>query len=223
MTEKQPDGSGFVHLHVHAENSQLDGFARVKTIPSTAAALGQKALALTDHESLAGAWKFQKNCIAAGIKPIIGCEMYMSIGSRHERNFETVINDDDNATDADEGKEKIKRYMHLTVLARNEDGWKSLLALHNKAQDSYWYKPRIDFDLIDEHGEGLIILTGCLGGPVAGPLARAGAIDKAFEAACSPQPTRMAPLTIPVSQASWFWTATATSRLNMWTVPVRPR
>lgn len=185
MTEKQPDGSGFVHLHVHAENSQLDGFARVKTIPSTAAALGQKALALTDHESLAGAWKFQKNCLAAGIKPIIGCEMYMSIGSRFERNFETVINDDDNATDADEGKEKIKRYMHLTVLARNEDGWKSLLALHNKAQDSYWYKPRIDFDLIHEHGEGLIILTGCLGGPVAGPLARAGAIDKAFEAACS--------------------------------------
>ena len=179
MTEPTTDGSGFVHLHVHAENSQLDGLARIKSIAKTAAALGQKALALTDHGSLAGAWKFQKNCVDAGIKPIIGCEMYMSIGSRHERNFETVVNDDDNASDADEGKEKVKRYMHLTVLARNEAGWTNLLALHNKAEDSYWYKPRIDFDLLDEHGDGLIILTGCLGGPVAGPLARAGAADKA--------------------------------------------
>jgi DNA polymerase-3 subunit alpha len=180
LTQPTTDGSGFVHLHVHGENSQLDGLGRVKTLPKTAAALGQKAMALTDHGSLAGAWKFQKNCVDAGIKPIIGCEMYMAIGSRHKRNFETVANDDDNAaSDADEGKEKVKRYMHLTVLARNEDGWKSLLALHNKAEDSYWYKPRIDFDLLDEHGKGLIILTGCLGGPVAGPLARAGAADKA--------------------------------------------
>ncbi|MCC3292818.1 DNA polymerase III subunit alpha [Arthrobacter sp. zg-Y1110] len=182
--EPQPDGSGFVHLHNHTENSQLDGLTRVKSVARTAAALGQKALAITDHGSLAAAWKFQKYCLEAGIKPIIGNEMYMAIGNRFERNFETVANDDANASDADEGKEKSKRYMHLTVLARNEAGWKSLLALHNKAEDSHWYKPRIDFDLLDEHGEGLIILTGCLGGPVAGPLARAGAIDKAFEAAC---------------------------------------
>ncbi|MGK3708811.1 DNA polymerase III subunit alpha [Arthrobacter sp. IK3] len=181
--EPQPDGSGFVHLHNHTENSSLDGLTRVKSAPRTAAALGQKALAITDHGSLAAAWKFQKYCLEAGIKPIIGNEMYMAIGNRHERNFETVINDDDNASDADEGKEKVKRYMHLTVLARNEAGWKSLLALHNKAEASYWYKPRIDFDLLDEHGDGLIILTGCLGGPVAGPLARAGAIDKGFTAA----------------------------------------
>ncbi|MCU6479083.1 DNA polymerase III subunit alpha [Arthrobacter sp. A2-55] len=172
------DGSGFVHLHVHTEHSSLDGLSRIKTLPRTAAALGQKAIAITDHKSLAGAWKFQKNCLEAGIKPIIGIEMYLAIGSRFEQNSEIVPNDDDNVSDADEGKEKTKRYMHLTVLACNEAGWKSLLALHNKAEDTHWYQPRIDLDLLDEHGEGLIILTGCLGGPVAGPLARAGVLEK---------------------------------------------
>ena len=175
------DGSGFVHLHNHTEHSALDGLQRLDSMCRIAAGLGQKAMAITDHESLGGAYKFQKAALAAGIKPIIGCEFYLAIGSRFERNFEMVANDDDNASDADEGKEKIKRYMHLTVLARSETGWKNLLALHNKAQYSYWYKPRIDFDLLDEHGEGLIILTGCLGGPVAGPLARAGRIDMDFQ------------------------------------------
>lgn len=184
MTAGSGDGSGFVHLHNHTEHSALDGLQRLESMCRTAAALGQTAMAITDHESLGGAYKFQKAALAAGIKPIIGCEFYLAIGSRHERNFEVVANDDDNVSDADEGKEKTKRYMHLTVLARNETGWKNLLALHNKAQYSHWYKPRIDFDLLDEHGDGLIILTGCLGGPVAGPLARAGRIDKDFQAAC---------------------------------------
>lgn len=183
MTTATADGSGFVHLHNHTEHSALDGLQRIGSMVRTMAALGQKAGAITDHDSLAAAWKFQKAALAAGIKPIIGCEFYLAIGSRFEQNYEVVPNDDDNATDADEGKEKVKRYMHLTVLARNETGWKNLVSLHNKAQDSYWYKPRIDLDLLEEHGEGLIILTGCLGGPVAGPLARAGKIDMDFQTA----------------------------------------
>ena len=169
----------FTHLHVHTEHSELDGLTRITAGPKRAKALGLEAHAITDHGDLSGALAHQKACLAEGIKPIIGCEFYMAIGSRFEKNSEVVPNDDDTVSDADEGKEKVKRYMHLTVLARNEIGWKSLLALHNKAEDSFWFKPRIDFDLLDEHGEGLIILTGCLGGPVAGPLARAGAADKA--------------------------------------------
>ncbi|MHA7209536.1 DNA polymerase III subunit alpha [Arthrobacter sp. MDT1-65] len=172
----------FAHLHNHTEHSPLDGLGRIKSIAQVAASLGQTAMAITDHKSLAGALKFQRNCLEAGVKPIIGVEFYLAIGDRFERNFEVVPNDDDNASDADEGTEKVKRYMHLTVLARNETGWKNLLALHNKAEDSYWYQPRIDFDLLDQHGEGLIILSGCLGGPVAGPLARAGVLAKAGDA-----------------------------------------
>lgn len=109
------------------------------------------------------------------------CEIYMSIGSRFEKNFTWVDRNDDADADTENTKtaKKKKIYEHLTLLARNEAGWKSLLALHNKAEDSYWMKPRIDFPLLKEHGEGLIILSGCLGGPVAGPLSRAAASEQA--------------------------------------------
>jgi DNA polymerase-3 subunit alpha len=174
----------FVHLHNHTEHSGLDGLSRIKSVAKTAAALGQTAMAETEHGSLAGAWRFTKACKAAGIKPIIGIEIYMSIGDRFERNSEIVDRNDDTTADADDGKgdTKEKRYEHLTLLARNETGWKNLLALHNKAEESYWYKPRIDYALLKEHGEGLIVLSGCLAGPVAGPLSRAaGEAAKAAE------------------------------------------
>ncbi|MBG0738667.1 DNA polymerase III subunit alpha [Paeniglutamicibacter antarcticus] len=174
----------FVHLHNHTEFSSLDGLSRLKTVAKTAAALGQTAMAETEHGSLAGAWRFTKACQAAGIKPIIGIEIYMSIGDRFLRNSEIVDRNDDTTADADDGKgeTKEKRYEHLTLLARNEQGWKNLLALHNKAEESYWYKPRIDYALLKEHGEGLIVLTGCLAGPVAGPLSRAAATAAAGDA-----------------------------------------
>lgn len=174
----------FVHLHNHTEHSGLDGLSRIKSIAKTAADLGQTAMAETEHGSLAGAWRFTKACKAANIKPIIGIEIYMSIGDRSERNSEIVDRNDDTTADADDGKgdTKEKRYEHLTLLARNETGWKNLLALHNKAEESYWYKPRIDYALLKEHGEGLIVLSGCLAGPVAGPLSRAaGEAAKAAE------------------------------------------
>lgn len=174
----------FVHLHNHGEHSSLDGLARINSVAKTAAALGQTAMALTDHGSLSGAWRFTKACKAAGIKPIIGIEIYMSIGSRFEKNFTWVDRNDDADADTENSKtgQKKKIYEHLTLLARNEAGWKSLLALHNKAEESFWQKPRIDFDLLKEHGDGLIILSGCLGGPVAGPLSRAAAAEAAGDA-----------------------------------------
>ena len=171
----------FVHLHNHTEHSGLDGLSRIKSAPKRAAALGQNAMAETEHGSLAGAWRFTKACREAGIKPVIGIEIYMAIGSRFERNSEIVDRNDDTTADADDGKgeTKEKRYEHLTLLARNEQGWKNLLALHNKAEESHWYKPRIDYALLKEHGEGLIVLSGCLAGPVAGPLSRASAATEA--------------------------------------------
>lgn len=171
----------FVHLHNHGENSSLDGLSTISKMARTAADLGQTAMALTDHGSLSGAWRFTKACKAAGIKPVIGIEIYMSIGSRFEKNFTWVDRNDDADADTENSKstQKKKIYEHLTLLARNEAGWKSLLALHNKAEETFWQKPRIDFDLLKEHGEGLIILSGCLGGPVAGPLSRAAAAETA--------------------------------------------
>lgn len=167
--------SEFVHLHVHTEFSLLDGFSKIDELTRMAAADGQPALAITDHGSMAGAWQHAKACRAAGIKPILGIETYLAIGSRHERNFETVAADD--ASSEDTGSEagsgtKTKRYEHLTILARTRVGWENLVAMHNESQNSFWYHPRIDYDLLADHGDGLIVLTGCLGGPVAGPLSR---------------------------------------------------
>lgn len=167
----------FAHLHTHTEHSSLDGASRISSICDRAASLGQTALAITDHGSLAGAYKFMKAAKKADIKPIIGMEAYLAIGSRFEQNSVKVERDDDDSMgDADEGsgasKTKTKRYEHLTILAATEEGWRNLLALHNKSHESYWYKPRIDYALLKEHSAGLIVLTGCLAGPIAGPLAR---------------------------------------------------
>jgi DNA polymerase-3 subunit alpha len=166
---------GFSNLHTHTEFSTFDGIARVNGICERAKALGMTALAITDHGSLAGAYKFSNAAKEAGIKPIIGIELYMAIGSRFEKNSLEVPRDDYNG-DEEEGdtksSTKLKHYEHLTVLARNTTGWKSLLAIHNAAQETVFYKPRADYALLKEHSEGLIVLTGCLAGPIAGPLLR---------------------------------------------------
>lgn len=168
----------FVHLHTHLETSMLDGASRIPDAVKAAAALGQKAMAITDHGRLGGTWKFVQECEKAGIKPILGMEAYVAIGSRFEKNEIKVPQDDPTV----EG-EKTKRYEHLTLLAATKQGWRNLVAMHNASHESYWYYPRIDYDLMRQHSEGIIVLTGCLAGPVLGPVARWVAGQEAREQA----------------------------------------
>lgn len=168
---------GFVHLHVHTEYSSLDGHGQVVKVAQRAADLGQPAIAINDHGTLAGALAFDRACTEAGIKPIHGCEFYLSIGSRHERNrIEVPVDDVDADPDLDgsdaKKKTKFKNYEHITVVAISPTGWMNLIRLNNLAEDHFWRKPRIDLELLAEHREGLVVFTGCLGGPIASRLAR---------------------------------------------------
>ncbi|MGC0250440.1 PHP domain-containing protein [Pseudactinotalea sp. Z1748] len=166
---------GFVHLHVHSEHSGLDSTARVPDIIAAAKDDGQQAIAITDHGTLAGIYTAVRAGAKAGVKVIPGIEAYLAIGSRHERNT-IEVPADGAATDSGDqvqGNTKVKKYDHLTILATSAAGWSNLVAMHNASQHTMWGKhPRIDHDLLTEHAEGLVVLTGCLGGPVMGPLSR---------------------------------------------------
>jgi DNA polymerase-3 subunit alpha len=141
----------FTHLHLHTEYSLLDGACRIGEVVSRAAEMGQKSLAITDHGVLYGAVAFYKECKARDIKPIIGCEVYVAPRSRHQK-VHGVDND---------------RY-HLILLCKNETGYKNLLKLVSSAWvDGFYTKPRVDRDLLEEHHEGIIALSGCLFGEVA--------------------------------------------------------
>ena len=141
----------FTHLHLHTEYSLLDGACRIGEVVSRAAELGQKSLAITDHGVLYGAVAFYKECKAKGIKPIIGCEVYVAPRSRLQKVH---------GVDTD-------RY-HLILLCKNETGYKNLIKLVSSAWvDGFYTKPRVDRDLLEEHHEGLIALSGCLFGEVA--------------------------------------------------------
>jgi DNA polymerase-3 subunit alpha len=145
----------FAHLHVHTEYSMLDGAARIKDVVAAAAADGQPALAITDHGVLYGVVDFVKEAKAAGIKPIIGMEAYLTEGSRFDRPVGNA-----------------NRRFHMNLIAENETGYRNLLQLSSRAfLEGYYYKPRMDFDLLAEHAEGIIATSGCLGGMVAQHLA----------------------------------------------------
>lgn len=142
--------SSFVHLHVHSEYSLLDGAARISDLVLEAAEYGMKALALTDHGVMYGAVPFYKACLAAGIKPIIGCEAYLTAGSRKER-----------------GSRKDQPIYHLILLAKNETGYRNLMKLCSIGHlEGYHYKPRIDMEALRAYHEGIICLSACLGGEV---------------------------------------------------------
>ncbi|MFQ5948426.1 MAG: PHP domain-containing protein, partial [Acidimicrobiia bacterium] len=146
---------GFVHLHLHTEFSMLDGAARVTDVVEAAARDGQQAAAITDHGALYGAIDFYKAATNAGVKPIVGIEAYLTPGSRFDR---PPRRDD-------------VRY-HITLLAENDAGYRNLLKLSTLAYlDGFYYKPRMDTELLTEYAEGLIATSGCLGGPVAQRLA----------------------------------------------------
>ncbi|MUG87495.1 DNA polymerase III subunit alpha [Paenibacillus timonensis] len=156
----------FVHLHVHSEYSLLDGAARLEDLVAKAAASGMKALALTDHGVMYGAVPFYKLCKKHGIKPIIGCEVYFTAGSRKER-----------------GSRQDQPIHHLILLAKNETGYRNLMRLSSIGHlEGFHYKPRIDWDALERHREGLVCLSACLGGEVPFHLLR-GHYEEAKKAA----------------------------------------
>ncbi|MGI9649473.1 MAG: DNA polymerase III subunit alpha [Acidimicrobiia bacterium] len=140
----------FAHLHLHTEFSMLDGAARVKDVVRRAAELEQPAIAITDHGVLYGAVDFYQEAERAGINPIIGIEAYVTPGSRFDR----------------PPRHQDQRY-HMILLAENDVGYRNLMALASKAYlEGFYYKPRMDADLLAAHSEGIIATTGCLGGHV---------------------------------------------------------
>jgi len=145
----------FAHLHLHTEFSMLDGAARVSEVVKAARRDGQPAVAITDHGTLYGAVDFYKAAVEEGIKPIIGVEAYVTPGSRFDR----------------PPRSQNVRH-HLTLLAETETGYRNLIKLVSRAYlEGYYYKPRMDSELLAEHAEGIIAGSGCLGGPVAQLLA----------------------------------------------------
>lgn len=122
----------FVHLHLHSEYSLLDGACRISCIPKTVSALGQKSVAITDHGVMYGVVAFYNACREAGIKPIIGCEVYVAKGSRYDRS---------GSGESD--------YNHLLLLVKNEVGYKNLIYMVSKAfTEGFYRKPRIDLELL---------------------------------------------------------------------------
>ncbi|HEX4161789.1 MAG TPA: DNA polymerase III subunit alpha [Acidimicrobiales bacterium] len=153
----------FTHLHTHTEFSMLDGAARVGDLVAAAVGDGQPALGITDHGNMYGVLDFYKACRDQGIVPIIGTEAYMAGESRHERPVRRGRVDD---TGGDvEGGQKL--YYHLTMLAETVEGYRNLMKLSSAAYlEGYYYKPRLDWELLERHHDGLIATTGCLGGVV---------------------------------------------------------
>ncbi len=143
----------FVHLHLHTEYSLLDGAISVDNLVRKAAELKMPAVAVTDHGNLFSAIDFYQKALKAGVKPIVGCEIYVAPGSRFEKSLPAGRNDEE--------------FYHLILLARNRQGYKNLLKLVSAAYlEGFYYKPRIDKELLRQHSEGLIGLSACLGGEV---------------------------------------------------------
>ncbi len=154
----------FCHLHTHTEYSLLDGEASIKKLVARVKELGMTSCAITDHGTMYGVVDFYRECKAQGIKPVIGCEVYVAPGSRFSKVYGT-----DN------------KYSHLILLAENETGYKNLIYLVSKGCiEGYYYKPRIDKEILREHSEGLIALSACLAGEVPKLLLN-GEKDKARE------------------------------------------
>jgi len=169
----------FTHLHQHTEFSMLDGAARVADVVAAAAADGQPALGITDHGNMYGVLDFYAACKKQGVKPIIGIEAYMAHEHRSERPARRG-RVDDSGGDTDAGQ---KLYYHLCLLAESNEGYKNLIQLSSKAYlEGYFYKPRLDWELLEQHSKGVIATTGCLGGHVLQALLRGdeeGALKKA--------------------------------------------
>ena len=157
----------FAHLHVHTEYSLLDGSNKIKEYVARVKELGMTSAAITDHGVMYGVIDFYKEAKKAGINPIIGCEVYVAPGSRFDR--ETTGGDD--------------RYYHLVLLAENNTGYSNLMKIVSKGfVEGFYYKPRVDKEVLREYHEGIIALSACLAGEIQRYLAR-GLYDEAKQAA----------------------------------------
>jgi DNA polymerase-3 subunit alpha len=167
--------AGFSHLHVHTEFSMLDGAARIKDVVAAAVADGQPAVGITDHGNMYGVLDFYKECRAQGVTPIIGLEAYQAGESRFERPVRRGRTDDTGG----ESQEGEKLYYHLTLLAETNAGYRNLMQLSTASYlEGYYYKSRVDWELLERHREGVIATTGCLGGVVLQALL-AGDVERA--------------------------------------------
>jgi len=169
--------SSFAHLHVHTEYSMLDGAARVGDLVAEVARQEMPAIAMTDHGNVFGAFDFYKQAKKVGVKPIIGIEAYVAPESRFEKK---------RVKWADGGQDDVSgggAYTHMTILAENNEGLSNLFKLSSLASlEGYYYKPRMDRELLTKYAKGLIATTGCPGGEIQTRL-RMGAFKEAMAAA----------------------------------------
>ena len=140
--------NNFVHLHLHSEYSLLDGSTRINLLPQRVKDLGMDAVALTDHGNMYGAIAFYKACKDAGVKPILGCEVYIS-----EKDMTL--------------KDRTNKRYHLILLAENNEGFKNIMKIVSIGYvDGYYYKPRVDKEVLKKYSSGVIATSACLGGEV---------------------------------------------------------
>ena len=157
----------FTHLHVHTEYSLLDGAAKIKELVRRVRELGMDSCAITDHGVMYGVIDFYRACLAEGIRPLLGCEVYVAPESRFDR----------------ESRSGEERYHHLVLLAENNTGYQNLMKIVSKGfTEGFYYKPRVDFEVLKEYHEGIIALSACLAGEVAGYMGR-GMYERGKEAA----------------------------------------
>ena len=157
----------FTHLHVHTEYSLLDGSSKIKELVHHTKELGMDSIAITDHGVMYGVIDFYKAAKAEGIKPILGCEIYVTPGSRFEK----------------EARQGSSNYFHLVLLAENDRGYHNLMKIVSRGfTEGFYYKPRVDYEVLERYSEGLIALSACLGGEIPTYI-REGDYEKAKETA----------------------------------------
>jgi DNA polymerase-3 subunit alpha len=148
QARKEADFVDFVHLHNHTHYSLLDGLQKVPQMLDRVIEMGQTSVAITDHGTLSGSIEFYKACMARGIKPIVGIETYVA-PRKH----------------TDKSSSEDRSPFHLTLLAKNKQGYQNLMKLSTIASlEGFYYKPRVDHDLLEQYSDGLVVLSGCLGG-----------------------------------------------------------